>query len=133
MFFLTPKEQVEYLYYDFSVRQALEKMEFHRYSSIPIINRKGQYVGTLTEGDILMYIKKRNSYSIEECQETPLSKVPRYHNNIPVDINVNMNDLLTKASVQNFIPVIDDSGSFIGIITRKSIIQYCYDQLFKHQ
>ena len=52
LFFLTPKAEVAYLYDDFTLRQAIEKMEYHRYSSIPILNRKGEYVGTITEGDL---------------------------------------------------------------------------------
>ena len=38
LFFLTPKIDVAYVYDCHTIRQALEKMEFHRYSSIPIIN-----------------------------------------------------------------------------------------------
>ncbi|MEG0305667.1 MAG: CBS domain-containing protein, partial [Oscillospiraceae bacterium] len=38
LFFLTPKNDVAFLYDDFTLRQALEKMEHHRYSSIPILN-----------------------------------------------------------------------------------------------
>ena len=53
MFFLTPKSNVAYIYDDYSLRQALEKMEYHQYSAIPMIDRRGHYVGTLTEGDLL--------------------------------------------------------------------------------
>ena len=53
LFYLVPKSEVMYLYDDFSLRQALEKMEYHKYGSVPIINRAGNYVGTLTEGDIM--------------------------------------------------------------------------------
>ena len=60
LFFLTPKAEVAYLYDDFTLRQAIEKMEYHRYSSIPILNRKGEYVGTITEGDILWAVKRKN-------------------------------------------------------------------------
>ena len=59
MFFLTPKSNVAYIYDDYSLRQALEKMEYHQYSAIPMIDRRGHYVGTLTEGDLLWYIKGR--------------------------------------------------------------------------
>ena len=41
-----------------------------------------------------------------------------------VGITVTMEDLLTNAMNQNFIPVVDDAGSFIGIVTRKDIIRY---------
>ena len=41
----------------------------------------------------------------------------------------NMEDLIGRAMEQNFVPVIDDQGHFIGIITRRDIIGYCYDRL----
>ncbi|MBQ2921320.1 MAG: CBS domain-containing protein, partial [Oscillospiraceae bacterium] len=34
-------------------------------------------------------------------------------------------DLIERASKQNFIPVIDDRNTFIGIVTRRAIIKYC--------
>ena len=39
-----------------------------------------------------------------------------------------MDELLDSAMNQNFIPVVDDVGSFIGIVKRGAIIQYCYDR-----
>ena len=39
LFFLTPKSEVAYINEDDTLRQALEKMEHHRYSAIPIISR----------------------------------------------------------------------------------------------
>ena len=52
LFFLSPKQDLMYVYDDFTLRQTLEKWENNRYASIPVLNRKGEYVGTLTEGDI---------------------------------------------------------------------------------
>lgn len=57
LFFLTPKQDVAFIYDDFTLRQTLEKMEYHRYSSIPVLTRRGEYAGTITEGDLLWYIK----------------------------------------------------------------------------
>ena len=62
LFFLTPKIDVAYVYDCHTIRQALEKMEFHRYSSIPIINKYGKYIGTLTKGDLLWSLK--NDFSL---------------------------------------------------------------------
>ena len=35
-----------------------------------------------------------------------------------------MENLINKAMNQNFVPVIDDRERFIGLITRKDLIQY---------
>ena len=39
-----------------------------------------------------------------------------------------MEDLIEKSLNQNFIPVVDDRGVFIGIVKRKAIIQFCYER-----
>ncbi len=125
LFFLTPKNEVAYVYDTDSLRQALEKMEHHSYSAVPIISRTdGQYVGTLTEGDLLWSIKDKNNLSLREAEGISIMDIKRKWDNEPVDVDVNMEDLLNKAMNQNFVPVIDDRKRFIGIITRKDLIQY---------
>ena len=52
-YFLLPKIHTAYLYDDCTFRQVLEKMLHHGYTAIPVINREGKYVGTVSEGDFL--------------------------------------------------------------------------------
>ena len=66
-----------YLYDDFTLRQAIEKMEYHRYSSIPILNRKGEYVGTITEGDILWAVKRNYNLNLQDAEDMPIMSIPR--------------------------------------------------------
>ena len=128
LFYLVPKSEVMYLYDDYSLRQAMEKMEYHKYSAVPIINRAGNYVGTLTEGDILWKLKDRKLSNLHEAEEIMLRHTNRKRDNEPVNVNCNIEDLVMTSMNQNFVPVIDDNGIFIGIVTRKSIIEYCYKQ-----
>ena len=125
LFFLTPKSEVAYVYDTDTLRQVLEKMENHKYSAIPIIAKKdGRYIGTLTEGDLLWYIKDYGDLSIRQEEEIPILNVSSRYDNEPVDVDVDMENLLNKAMNQNFVPVIDDRERFIGLITRKDLIQY---------
>lgn len=127
LFFLTPKSEVAYLYDDFSVRQALEKMEFHHYSRIPVINREGDYVGDITEGDLLWFIKKHklNFKAVENVNikeiyiQRPLEKIK---------IDADILDLINIITKQNYVPVVDDRNKFIGIVTRTKIITYLKDK-----
>ena len=128
LFYLVPKSEVMYLYDDYSLRQAMVKMEYHKYSAVPIINRAGNYVGTLTEGDILWELKDRKLSNLHEAEEIMLRHTNRKRDNEPVNVNCNIEDLVMTSMNQNFVPVIDDNGIFIGIVTRKSIIEYCYKQ-----
>ena len=131
LFFLTPKSEVAYINEDDTIRQALEKMEYHKYSAVPIISRTGRYVGTLTEGDLLWGIKNQFNLDLKGAEKIPVTAVRRRVDNRPVTAGEDMEDLIMKAMNQNFIPVLDDKKSFIGIITRKDIIRYFYDQLQK--
>ena len=109
MFFLKPKSEVAYIYDDDTVRQVLERMEYHRYSCIPMLN---------------LNLKLAETVSIQE--------VSRRLDYKPVRAEAKMEDLMERAMEQNFVPVIDDQGNFSGIITRKDIIGYFYDKLVSY-
>ncbi len=129
-FFLTLKKDVAYLYDDYTIRQSLEKMKRHGYSSIPVISRDGKYVSTVTEGDFLWYmldesIEDTDGVSIYDAEELRLRDIIKKHDRFTaVRITASMEELIELAMNQNFVPVVDDMGTFIGIITRKVIIQY---------
>ncbi len=129
-FFLTLKKDVAYLYDDYSIRQSLEKMKRHGYSSIPVISHDGKYVSTVTEGDFLWYmldesVDDTDGVSIYDAEELRLRDIIKIHDRYnAVRITASMEELIELAMNQNFVPVVDDMGTFIGIITRKVIIQY---------
>ena len=126
-YFLLPKGQVAYLYEDYTFRQGLEKMHHHGYTAIPVISKNGQYVGTVSEGDFLWRLLSKedgSSCSMKDMEHLHICDILQDNTYPPVRITVGMEELLNSAMQQNFIPVVDDSGSFIGIVTRKDIIRY---------
>ena len=94
LFFLTPKENVAHVEETDTMRQVLEKMEYHGYTAIPLLGVEGKYIGTITEGDLLWFL------------------------------NESMENLFDKVMNQNFVPVVDDKKVFIGIVTRKDVLAY---------
>ena len=129
LFFLRPKSEVAYIYDYHTLRQALEIMEYHKYSSVPILNREGKYVGSITEGDVLWSLKKLNILSIKDAEDISIMKIERRLDYQCVTAESNMEDLIGKAMEQNFVPVVDDQEHFIGIITRRDIIGYYSDKM----
>lgn len=119
-----------YLYDDYTIRQAIERMESAGYSSIPILNRRGEYRGTLTEGDLLWALKNICYMDMRQAEAHRITEITRRRDNVPVRVTTSMHDLIDRASTQNFVPVVDDKDAFIGIVTRRSIIQYCKQTLF---
>ena len=133
LFFLTPKSDVAYIYEDETLRQTVEKMEHRKFSCIPILNKEGKNTGTISEGDLLWGIKLLNisSTDLKEMENVSIMAIPRRATYKPVHADADMEDLLDRAINQNYVPVVDDKGSFIGIITRKEIIKYCYKEMKK--
>ena len=123
LFFLTPKAMCAYLYDDYTIRQALEKMEAAGYSAIPILNRRGEYRGTLTEGDLLWAMKNMCYMDMRQAEARKIMEITRRKDNVPVRVHTGMHDLISRASTQNFVPVVDDLGRFIGIVTRRDILR----------
>lgn len=130
LFFLTPKAMCAFLYDDYTIRQALEKMEAAHYAALPILNRKGEYRGTLTEGDVLWAMKNMCYMDMRQAEAHRIMEIKRRKDNVPVRVTTSMRDLIERATSQNFVPVVDDKDTFIGLITRKSIINYCMYELF---
>ena len=124
LFFLTPKATCAYLYDDFSLRQAIERMENSGYSALPIISRSGEYRGTLNEGDLLWAVKNISGLDLKEAENHSIMSIKHRKDNEPVSVTADMQTLLLKAADQNFVPVIDDKGDFIGIVTRRAIMRY---------
>lgn len=125
LFFLTPKSMCSYLEDDNTLRQALTRMESAGFSALPILNKKGEYCGTLTEGDMLWAVKNLCGMDLRQTENHRIMEITHHRDNVPVHVTTTMGELITRASEQNFVPVIDDKNTFIGIITRRSIMRYC--------
>ena len=120
---LTPKAQVAYIYHDCTIRQGLEKLRAHGYTAVPVLARDGRYVGTVSEGDFLWNILDGNDNSLRAKEKQPLRQIVRPGFNPAVRIDITMPELLDRAIQQSFIPVVDDRGAFVGIVTRQTVIR----------
>lgn len=127
LFYLTPKCDCAYLEESDSLRQALEKLEARRYTTIPLLSNNGSYIGTISEGDLLWSIKNRFDLDLRKAEHVRITDIERRRDYMPISINSKMEDLIGLALKQNFVPVADDNGSFIGIVTRQEIIKYFYN------
>lgn len=129
-YFLIPKANVAYLYDDCTFRQGLEKMRHHGYTAIPVISREGKYMGTVSEGDFLWRILDDNAgdsnkeVSMKDMERLQVRDILKPGSCPPVRITFSIDKLVQSAMNQNFVPVVDDLGNFIGLVTRKSILHY---------
>lgn len=128
LFLLRPKVNVAYLYHDNTLRQGLEKMRAHGYTALPVIERDGRYVGTVSEGDFLWAIVNFRKADVKTQETSFVRDILRPAWNPAVTVNATMDELLLRVMEQNFVPVVDDRQAFVGIITRKDVIHYFYEK-----
>ena len=103
--------------------EGLEKLRARGYTAIPVLDRSGFYVGTVSEGDFLWHILDWKDNSLRSKEKLPLRQVLRPDFNPAVRVDITPAELLERAMRQSFIPVVDDRGAFVGIVTRQTIIR----------
>ena len=124
MMLITPKAEVCYLYDHNTLRQGLEEMKRHGYAAIPVIKETGEYVGVVREGDFLWKIIQTGAVSKHAQEEISVQDILQREAYKAAKIDESMEDLVAKATQQNFVPVVDDRNCFCGIVTRRDIIRH---------
>ncbi len=123
IFLLRAKSETCYIQDDSSVRQGLEKLRAHGYSAIPVIREDGSYAGSISEGDFLWHLLACGG-DIREQEKYLVRDIIRPDWNPAARVDVTTDDLLERILRQNFVPIVDDRGLFIGIITRQDVIRH---------
>ena len=129
LFFTIQKHKVVYACDTMNVKEVYDLLEDNHYTAIPILNKEGIYIGTITEGDILRFLMS-NEIKRTEVEKVKITDVTRLRDLEAINTDAKINDLILKASNQNFVPVVDEAGAFIGIVTRKEIINYFFEHNF---
>ena len=122
--FMIPKSLVEYITLDCTIRQALEKMHFHRYTAIPVIDSDGKYVGTLRNDDIFDYFLKQGSFDKTKAETVLIGEILNRSYSKPVLHNTSIEVLIENVKEHNFVAIVDDRGCFIGIVLRREVLNY---------
>lgn len=126
---LTPKAGVACLQADNTLRQGLERMRAHGYTAVPVLRADGSYAGSVSEGDFLWHVLSHGAGGGMKGQEEYLvTDILRPGWNPPVRVDASLDALLKSALDQNFVPVTDDRGAFIGIVTRKDILHWAMER-----
>ena len=133
-FFLKPKSEVFYLKDNMPLARALNELLRSGYTSVPVIDRDGNYVGAVSEGDFLRFLAQTDG---ERLQLTPVADaekkrvrdILRPDRNPSGRIDEPAEALVSRTTGQNFVPIVDDRGVFIGIVTRRNVIRYFLESL----
>ena len=122
--FIIPKSSVEYIYDTNTVRQALEKMRYHKYVAIPVLNEDGIYIGTLRNDDIYKYFLENGTFNSKDAERDSVMSILDRDYSKPLYHNASMEMLIENVKEHNFVPVVDDRGCFIGIVLRRDVLNF---------
>jgi predicted transcriptional regulator len=122
--FMIPKSLVEYIDTSSTVRQALEKMRYHRYVAIPVLDEEGMYVGTLRNDDIFKYFLENGNFDSRAAERDSVMSILDKSYSKPMYHNASVNELIENVKEHNFVPVVDDRGCFIGMILRRDVLNF---------
>lgn len=121
---MIPKINVAYVHADDTMRQGLEKMRSHSYTTVPVISDDGRCVGTVSEGDYLWYMAEHGFPNLHDLENVGIGVILNTTRNPAVTIDVSPEILYQRIMESSFVPINDDRGVFIGIVTRRAILSY---------
>ena len=133
-FFLKPKSEVFYLKDNMPLPRALNELLRSGYTSVPVIDREGNYVGAVSEGDFLCSLAQTDGERlqltpIEDAEKKRVRDILRPDRNPSGRIDEPAEALVSRTTGPNFVPIVDDRGIFIGIVTRRNVIRYFLESL----
>ncbi len=134
--FIIPKSSVEYLTDDSTVRQAYEKMRYHNYVAIPVLDDEGRYVGTVSNDDLFKYFLesgKTGKAGMRSAERESVTQILKRERQEPLYHNATMNTLIERVREHNFVSVVDDRGCFIGIILRRDVLNFLFKYYQSHK
>lgn len=133
LFFLTTKDSVTYVTETDNIGSVLDKMRESGFTAIPLLGKDGRYIGTITEGDLLWNLEDKDHLERRELRKKSIQTVKRRRDNQEVNVMAHIDDLIDKVVNQNFVPVVDDNGVFIGIVTRKDVLTHLVGEARKNK
>jgi CBS domain-containing protein len=131
LYFIHPKDEVSYLTSTETLDAAVRRMRENRFTAIPVITKKGEYFGTVSDSDFLHFILEHGNTNEEFLAGYTVSDIVDKAKNPPAKVGSTLPAVMLQITDQNFVPVIDDRGMFIGIITRRDIIKHFYKKFAK--
>lgn len=121
---MIPKALTVFLRETNTVRQGLEIMLHHGYTTLPVLDGKNGYAGSITEGDLLRYIMKIESTDRLKMEDASIGSIMRRDFCPAITIDAEEKEVISAIANQNFVPIVDSQNAMCGILTRRGVIQY---------
>jgi CBS domain-containing protein len=115
---------------DARVKQAIQLLDDHQITAMPVVDGEGRLVGVVSEADVLRdaLMPDRRAHEIPSHAEgrTKLLIVGDVMTRLPMSVTADA-DLAAAASVLvdtaiKSLPVIDEEGRVVGVVSRRDVI-----------
>lgn len=119
--YLTPEEELALFIDTHNVNHVLLLRLSNGYSRVPVMTKDKTYVGTISLSEIIQY-QKEHELTDDELMDLDISlmvsqKLPT------VRVDSDLTEIMHKLVDASFLPVLAADDTFLGIITRKSILK----------
>lgn len=119
--YLTPAEDVAVFIDTHNTDHVLLLLARNGFSRVPVITKDKTYVGTISVSDIVNYQLQHN-YSNEKMADLDIAHMVNGKIGT-VSVDADLTEVMHKLVDYPFLPVLDSEQTFVGIITRKSILK----------
>ena len=104
-------------------QQRVLRLHVHLLSVPNYVNLFGAF---LSQGDVLWFIYELMQHGetdiLSQCERTLVKQIVPAGKYTAAHIDIPETELVERALEQNYVPLVDDRKSFIGIVTRRSIM-----------
>ena len=121
---MIPKVLTVFLHETDTIRQGLERFTVHGYTAVPVLNEQEQYIGSVTEGDFLRYLLKIQTTELKTLEQYRIDNIVRRDFCPPLPIDAELDQVVSAALNQNYVPIVDSRKVLSGILTRRILIDY---------
>ena len=112
------------------VKEAIELLDDHQITAMPVVDGEGRLVGVVSEADVLrdalMPDRRTHEIPVQVAGRTRSLTVNDVMTHLPMSVTTDA-DLAVAASVLvdtaiKSLPVVDDDGRVVGMVSRRDVI-----------
>ncbi|MCU9534209.1 cyclic-di-AMP-binding protein CbpB [Streptococcus sp. CSL10205-OR2] len=119
--YLTPAKDLAIFIDTHNTDHVMLVLASNGFSRVPVITKDRKYVGTISVSDIIKY-QSEHQLDVDELARLDISNMVNKRIKT-ISISANLTDIMHELVDSSFLPVVTDDQTFMGIITRKSILK----------
>ncbi|EHJ52643.1 cyclic-di-AMP-binding protein CbpB [Streptococcus macacae] len=119
--YLIPEEELAIFIDTHNTDHVLLLLLNNGFSRVPVITKDKKYVGTISVSDIVKY-QNEKGLTDEKLAQLDISCITNKSLEI-MRPDTDLTAIMHKLVDANFLPVVEDDGTFLGIITRKTVLK----------